>query len=42
MNEGTPSAPPRVLVVDDDEAIRALLTRYLRLEGYEVEEAADG
>jgi len=42
MNEGTPSAPPRVLVVDDDDAIRALLTRYLRLEGYEVEEAADG
>lgn len=42
MNEGAASAPPRVLVVDDDEGVRALLTRYLHLEGYEVEEAADG
>ena len=29
-------------MVDDDEAVRVLLTRYLQLEGYEVEEAADG
>ncbi len=32
----------RVLVVDDDDGVRALLTRYLELEGYEVEQAADG
>ena len=35
-------ATHRVLVVDDDDAVRALLTRYLELEGYEVEQAADG
>ena len=35
-------ATHRVLVVDDDEGVRALLTRYLELEGYEVEQAADG
>ncbi len=38
-------APPRthrILVVDDDEGVRALLTRYLELEGYEVEQAGDG
>jgi two-component system response regulator MprA len=32
----------RVLVVDDDEALRNALARALRLEGYEVELAADG
>jgi len=32
----------RVLVVDDDKATRDLLTRYLTLEGFEVEEAVDG
>ena len=32
----------RILVVDDDEGVRALLTRYLELEGYEVDQAADG
>jgi DNA-binding response OmpR family regulator len=32
----------RVLVVEDDEANRLLLTRYLTQEGYEVETAADG
>jgi two-component system phosphate regulon response regulator PhoB len=33
---------PRILVVDDEEGVRALLVRYLEMEGFEVEEAADG
>jgi CheY-like chemotaxis protein len=32
----------RILVVDDEPAVRAALERALRLEGYEVEVAADG
>lgn len=38
------SAPahPRVLVVEDDEAIAQVLQRSLRLEGYEVKLAGDG
>ena len=32
----------RILVVDDDEGTRALLTRYLEMEGYSVDEAVDG
>ena len=31
----------RILVVDDEDDIRALLTRYLEMEGYEVAQAAD-
>jgi two-component system, OmpR family, response regulator MprA len=34
--------PARVVVVDDDEALRAALRRALRLEGYEVDVGADG
>lgn len=34
--------PPRVLVVDDDPAIRESLARELRFAGYEVRTAADG
>jgi DNA-binding response OmpR family regulator len=33
---------PRVLVVEDDEAIAQVLQRSLRLEGYEVKIASDG
>ena len=36
------TAPVRVLVVDDDEVIRQLITLNLELEGFEVREAADG
>jgi two-component system phosphate regulon response regulator PhoB len=32
----------KVLVVDDDEAVRVLLTRYLEMEGFEVEQVPDG
>ncbi len=31
----------RILVVDDEDDVRALLTRYLELEGYQVDQAAD-
>lgn len=37
-----PGAAPLVLVCDDTEAIRRLLRINLELEGFEVEEAADG
>jgi DNA-binding response OmpR family regulator len=33
---------PRVLVVDDDEAIRGLIALILGLEGFDVTQAADG
>ena len=36
------SRPPRVLVVDDDDVIRQLITVNLELEGFEVETAVDG
>jgi DNA-binding response OmpR family regulator len=32
----------RVLVVDDDEAVRVLLTRYLEMEGFAVDQVPDG
>jgi two-component system response regulator MprA len=34
--------PARVVVVDDDEALRNAVSRALRLEGYDVELAGDG
>jgi len=34
--------PARVVVVDDDEALRNAVRRALRLEGYDVDVAADG
>lgn len=34
--------PARIVVVDDDEALRSAVRRALRLEGYEVELARDG
>lgn len=35
-------AAPRVLLADDDPRLVDLVSRYLRLEGYEVESVADG
>jgi two-component system, cell cycle sensor histidine kinase and response regulator CckA len=35
-------SPPRVLVVDDDEAIRKFATRALSMDGYKVIVACDG
>ena len=32
----------RILIIEDEDAIRANLRRFLRLEGHEVFEAADG
>jgi two-component system, OmpR family, phosphate regulon response regulator PhoB len=32
----------KVLVVDDDEAVRVLLTRYLEMEGFAVDQVRDG
>ena len=32
----------RILVVEDEGAIRSALAENLKMEGYEVEEAADG
>lgn len=37
-----PDTPNRILVVDDDDAIRVLVERVLRREKYEVECARDG
>src|SRR5262249_60396082 len=39
---GDARVPARVVVVDDDEALRNAVRRALRLEGYEVELAGDG
>ncbi|MDY6805376.1 MAG: response regulator transcription factor [Cyanobacteriota bacterium] len=35
-------APPKILVVDDDPAIRTLIHRYLSQQDYQVESAGDG
>lgn len=32
----------RILVVDDDESVRVLLTRYLEMEGFQVDQVQDG
>ena len=45
MTPESPSNPParkRLLLVDDDRHVRRILALGLRLEGYEVEQAADG
>lgn len=46
MVGSSPSSPAagggRVLVVDDDDAVRTLLVRYLEMEGFSVDEVADG
>jgi two-component system, OmpR family, response regulator MprA len=40
--EGGVEVPARIIVVDDDEALRNAVRRALRLEGYDVELAGDG
>jgi CheY-like chemotaxis protein len=40
--EGRRPGPPRVLVVDDDPAIRLVCATNLQLDGYQVLEAANG
>src|SRR2546425_7818387 len=37
-----PESPPRVLVVEDDDATRVMLTEYLGEEGFAVSSALDG
>ena len=39
---GGPSGPARILVVDDEDAVRAVVSRALEEEGYEVSQARDG
>jgi len=39
---GYPHGVPTVLVVDDEEVVRDVVGRYLRRDGYDVVEAADG
>ena len=36
------TVPPRVLVVEDDPSVRGLLRTLLSVEGYDVDDAADG
>lgn len=36
------TAPPRILLVEDDKELRILLARHLRTKGFEVVEARDG
>lgn len=42
MNAMQPGTGARVLVVDDEENIRELLSVSLKFQGYEVETASDG
>jgi two-component system response regulator MprA len=44
MEPGTPQAAPaaRILIVDDEPAVRESLSSSLQFEGYRVDEAADG
>ena len=42
MNPENPSKPARILVIEDEEAIRVPLVDTLEDEGFEVLEAADG
>jgi response regulator RpfG family c-di-GMP phosphodiesterase len=42
VSKALADSPPRLLVVDDEEAIRSALARFLRGRGYEVEVAESG
>src|SRR4030088_2967446 len=39
---GAEPSQPRLLIVDDEEAVRTALARFLRSKGYEVEVAESG
>ena len=39
---GQPPSGGRIVVVDDDESVRVLLTRYLEMEGFQVDQVVDG
>jgi two-component system response regulator MprA len=42
MSNRTASAQPRILVVDDDRAMRDFFATSLRLAGFDVQTASDG
>lgn len=42
MSEHPPPQPSSILVVEDEDALRAAIRRLLEREGYQVLEAADG
>jgi putative two-component system response regulator len=42
QRQGSEPSQPRVLVVDDEEAIRTAIARFLRTQGYEVEVVESG
>lgn len=42
INEPTSSAPPRLLVVEDDSTVRDFCVRLLRMNGYQVQSATNG
>ena len=41
VSNASPNGAKRLLIVDDDEDVRRLVSRVLRSEGYQVDEAAD-
>jgi DNA-binding response OmpR family regulator len=41
-SQASPKAPPKLLIVDDDRELAAMLTEYLDREGFEVTTVADG
>ena len=42
VETSTASRQDRILIVDDEESIRSILSRYLGMKGYEVVTAKDG
>ena len=40
--DGEYSVKPRILIVDDESGIRAALSRWFKIRGFEVEEAENG
>jgi DNA-binding NtrC family response regulator len=42
VTPGNPTLPRRILIIDDEESIRALLDEYLEIVGFDVQTAASG